>query len=209
MIPAISRLSTAFALATLCALAMPAHAQTAATLSTVASSVDVATLPTPKKTVLGLYLEPKDVMAAVTDEAAEKTLFLDVRTPEELTFVGTPTVADANVPFSVMSPMMEFDAEKGAYKLVPNGHFVSDVEARLALKNLNKNDRVILVCRSGERSARAADVLAKAGFTQVYNVVEGFEGDYGKTGRRDVNGWKNAGLPWTYKLDKAKIAANH
>ena len=77
------------------------------------------------------------------------------------------------------------------------------------LKNLNKNDRVILVCRSGERSARAADVLAKAGFTQVYNVVEGFEGDYGKTGRRDVNGWKNAGLPWTYKLDKAKIAANH
>ena len=74
---------------------------------------------------------------------------------------------------------------------------------------LRRSPRAAIWMSADERSARAADVLAKAGFTQVYNVVEGFEGDYGKTGRRDVNGWKNAGLPWTYKLDKAKIAANH
>jgi hypothetical protein len=43
----------------------------------------------------------------------------------------------------------------------------------------------------------------------VYTVIDGFEGDVGKdgpqAGQRVVNGWKNDGLPWTYKLDKDKL----
>ena len=62
---------------------------------------------------------------------------------------------------------------------------------------------------AGHRDARARhrrqDRLAEDGFTQVHSVVDGFEGDMSKDGRRSVNGWKNAGLPWSYKLDKAKM----
>ena len=65
------------------------------------------------------------------------------------------------------------------------------------------------MCRSGDRSAAAANQLAEAGFTAVYSVVDGFEGDVAKdgptAGLRTVNGWKNKGLPWGYKLEKAKL----
>ena len=81
--------------------------------------------------------------------------------------------------------------------------------SRLKAKGLTKADRVILICRSGDRSARAADLLANAGYTQVYSITDGFEGDAAKdgpqAGQRIVNGWKNAGLPWTYKLEKQKM----
>ena len=50
-----------------------------------------------------------------------------------------------------------------------------------------------------------ANRLAEGGFTQVWSVVDGFEGDMSKDGRRSVNGWKNAGLPWSHKLDKARM----
>jgi rhodanese-related sulfurtransferase len=69
------------------------------------------------------------------------------------------------------------------------------------------------MCRSGDRSARAADDLTTAGFTQVYSVVDGFEGDLAKdgpnAGRRAVNGWKNKALPWGYTLDKAKLTPDN
>jgi rhodanese-related sulfurtransferase len=68
---------------------------------------------------------------------------------------------------------------------------------------------VILICRSGDRSAKAQDRLQAAGFTRVYSIAEGFEGDTAKdgaqAGQRTVNGWKNGGLPWTYKLDKNRM----
>jgi rhodanese-related sulfurtransferase len=51
--------------------------------------------------------------------------------------------------------------------------------------------------------------LTVAGFKNVYSVVDGFEGDKAKDGpqkgERVVNGWKNKGQPWGYKLDKAKL----
>ena len=80
-----------------------------------------------------------------------------------------------------------------------------DVGRLLAAKGLAKTDRVIVMCRSGDRSARAVEKLAEAGFTRVYNQHEGFEGDLSADGRRSVNGWRNAGLPWTFKPDKAKF----
>lgn len=66
-------------------------------------------------------------------------------------------------------------------------------------------DTVVLICRSGDRSSRGANRLADDGYTQVWSVVDGFEGDMGKDGRRSINGWKNAGLPWSYKLDRDRI----
>ena len=79
----------------------------------------------------------------------------------------------------------------------------------MAAKGLSKNDTVILMCRSGDRSSKATNLLAELGYTKVYTVIDGFEGDVAKdgpqAGQRVVNGWKNAGLPWTYKLDKDKL----
>ena len=64
-----------------------------------------------------------------------------------------------------------------------------------------KSTPIFLICRSGGRSAVAAKQLIRAGYTNVWNLVEGFEGDKDKaTGARSVNGWRNAGLPWTYKI---------
>ncbi len=50
----------------------------------------------------------------------------------------------------------------------------------------------------------AADLMTKAGYTNVDSVYEGFEGDKNKEGVRTVNGWKNASLPWDYKIDQQR-----
>ncbi|MDZ7854922.1 hypothetical protein [Sphaerotilus sp.] len=60
-------------------------------------------------------------------------------------------------------------------------------------------------CRCGERSSRGVHRLAEDGHTRVYSVVDGFEGDLSKAGRREVNGWKNASLAWFCRLDKSRL----
>lgn len=55
---------------------------------------------------------------------------------------------------------------------------------------------VFLLCRSGQRSHRAATQLARAGYRQCFNVLEGFEGDKDGRGQRTVSGWRNKQLPW-------------
>ena len=66
------------------------------------------------------------------------------------------------------------------------------------------DDTILVMCATGGRGAMAVNALAQAGFTKVYNIINGFEGDrvddpgsvyHGKHMR---NGWKNAGLPWGY-----------
>ncbi|MDE2330501.1 MAG: hypothetical protein KGK16_06955, partial [Bradyrhizobium sp.] len=51
-------------------------------------------------------------------------------------------------------------------------------------------------------------VAGGAGFTKVYSAVDGYEGDLAATGPRSDHarhGWKNVGLPWSFRLDKAKM----
>lgn len=175
----------------------------AAALPAIAGEWD--SVPEKKATTLKLYMHPKDALARVSGPEAAKTLFIDVRTPQEAMFVGIAAPVEANIPYMVMPELPEWDAKKNAYKLVPNSGFLTAVTAKLEAKGLTKNDVVILMCRSGDRSATAANLLAKAGFTQVYSVFEGFEGDLSKDGRRVVNGWKNDGLPWSYELNKDKM----
>jgi rhodanese-related sulfurtransferase len=162
-------------------------------------------VPEKKATTFKLYMHPKDVFERMSGAEATKTLFLDVRTPQEAMFVGMTPMVDGNVPYMVMPELPEWDTAKKAFKLAPNSGFVDGVKTRLAAKGLTKDDTVILMCRSGDRSATAANLLAKAGFTKVYSVFEGFEGDLSKDGRRLVNGWKNDGLPWTYELNRDKM----
>ena len=182
-------------------------------LPALAEGVDASTLPDYKRSRLQLYLTPQEAYEIV-GKAPARTLFLDVRTRAEAMYVGMPTPADALVPYVEHQEMMtDWDERRHMYQLEPNSDFIQEAEIRLKEKGLGKTDQVILICRSGDRSARAADLLASAGFTRVYSIAEGFEGDSvkdgAKAGQRIVNGWKNAGLPWTYKLVKAKMYFPH
>lgn len=174
-----------------------------------AGTADWARLPELKRSKLNLYLTPRQAYDTLVREGS-RTLFLDIRTRAEAMYLGMPTLADALVPYVEHQEVMtDWDDKRNIYVLEPNVEFPQEVERRLQEKGLTKGDRVILICRSGDRSARAADLLEMRGFKQVYSIAEGFEGDMGKegaaAGRRAVNGWKNAGLPWSYKLDKAKM----
>ena len=169
---------------------------------------DFSKLPEKKQTKLGLYMTPADA-AEYVQKNAEKTLFVDVRTRAEVNFLGTPTSIDANIPYMEVNEWWAWNEKSDSFKLEVNSDFASEVAAHLEAKGLTKNDTIIFMCRSGDRSAKAVDLLATLGYTKVYSVTEGFEGDVAKdglhAGQRAVNGWKNAGLPWSYKLDKNKM----
>ena len=171
-----------------------------------AFAVDPASLPDIKKTKLGLYIEAREVPDFLKNHP--KALFLDLRTPEELLFVGTPQGIDGNAPFGIMN-YNKWDDKKKTYVRFPNPDFLSNFEYWAMDKGTEKADPVLLICRSGDRSALGADFLVKQGYTNVWSVVDGFEGDLAKDGpnkgKRAVNGWKNIGLPWSYDLDRARL----
>ena len=170
-----------------------------------AFAIDAKDLPEEKRTRLNLYVTAPEA-AALKGRLGAKALFVDIRSKAEVMFTGSPVAADANVPYVDLPDIgLAFDDKRGAYKLEPNSEFGAELARRVAEKGLSKGDVIILMCRSGDRSSRAINQqLADAGYTQVYSVVDGFEGDMSKDGRRSVNGWKNAGLPWTYKMDRDK-----
>ena len=171
-------------------------------------AVDASSLSKKKRTDAGLYLDAKEAYEVVKKEG-DSTLFVDVRTRAEVNFLGMASPADANVPYMTLSEWYAWNDKKSNFKMDLNDEFIPMMEQRLAAKGLTKDDKVILMCRSGSRSAAAANLLNKAGFTNVYTVVDGFEGDKAKSGpqkgQRVVNGWKNEGLPWTYKLNAGKM----
>lgn len=177
----------------------PAHAAPA--------PVDPATLPEVKRTKAGLYLMAAEVPAFIEARGGiGRVLFLDVRTRAEAMYVGMAQGVDALVPFVEHQEMMtDWDARRGMYQLEPLQNFVPEVNRRREQKDLARTDTVLLMCRSGDRSSRGANRLAEDGYTQVWSVVDGFEGDMSKEGRRSVNGWKNAGLPWSYKLERERM----
>lgn len=119
---------------------------------------------------------PRDAWALFSKGDA---VLVDVRTAEERKFVGY-------VPGSVHVPWAT------GTSLTRNPRFVRELEAKTG-----KDAVVLLLCRSGNRSAQAAEAAAIAGFTQVFNVQEGFEGDLDEAQHRGGrNGWRFHGLPW-------------
>ena len=73
-----------------------------------------------------------------------------------------------------------------------NPHFVGQV------KKIASVDRpVVLICRSGQRSVDAGIALEQAGFSEIINVLEGFEGPLDERHQRSkLSGWRKEGLPW-------------
>lgn len=108
---------------------------------------------------------------------------VDVRTAEELKFVG-------QVPETLHVAWATGTA------MTRNPRFVRELEAKLASRG-GKEAVALLLCRSGKRSVLAAQAATQAGFTHVFNILEGFEGDLdAQTQRGHGNGWRFQGLPW-------------
>ena len=159
-------------------------------------------LPADKQTTLGLYLTAEEAYEK-WKAAPDKVTVLDVRTPEEYLFIGHAEMA-WNVPLASQS--LQWDAAKRQFPMMPLPDFVARVQ-----KIAKANDTLLVMCRSGGRSAMAVNALAKSGFVNVYNITDGFEGDAVKNpdsvfdGQRLVNGWRNSGLPWTYQVDPSRM----
>ena len=106
-------------------------------------------------------------------------VFVDCRSEMEYLFVGHPVGAH-HVAWN--------DGPDWAL----NPHFVGQVS-----KIASMNRPVVVICRSGQRSVDAGHALESAGFTEVVNVLEGFEGPLDAQHQRSrISGWRFRGLPW-------------
>jgi rhodanese-related sulfurtransferase len=119
---------------------------------------------------------PREAWRLVQEGAA---VLVDVRTAEERKFVGH-VPESAHVPWATGT------------SLTRNPRFARELEAKV-----RKHEVVLLLCRSGKRSALAAEAAAKAGFEHAFNVAEGFEGELDASKHRGAtDGWRFHGLPW-------------
>lgn len=121
-------------------------------------------------------VSPQDAWDLVSSGAAA---LVDVRTTEERKFVG-------HVPDTLHVAWASGTA------LTRNPRFVRELEQKVS-----KEQNVLLLCRSGKRSVLAAEAATKAGFNNVFNILEGFEGEIdAQQHRGNSDGWRHRGLPW-------------
>ncbi|OQW94641.1 MAG: sulfurtransferase [Beggiatoa sp. IS2] len=135
-------------------------------------------------------LAPGEAWQLLQDDP--KATMIDVRSSMEFLFVGHPTgavlVAWIDEPEWDINP--NFVTE--VHRAVLNNSKAVEYPTEAILQN-----PVLLICRSGVRSLDAGKVLCEASFTQVYNVLEGFEGPLDAEHHRGtLGGWRYHGLPW-------------
>lgn len=163
------------------------------------------------RTPYDLYLTPREAWQMKT-AYADTVLLIDVRTRAEVKYIGMADAADANIPARFIRDDYAWSEKSNTYRTRENPDFVAAVERLLTLKGGDRNSTIILMCQSGSRVPGAARLLHQAGFGTVYTQYQGFEGVKAKQGpdqgKRVVNGWKNEGLPWSYRLDPAKMYFN-
>jgi rhodanese-related sulfurtransferase len=117
-------------------------------------------------------------------QSDDEAVLVDVRTQAEWAFVGVPDTTDLG-----KRPLF---AEWSSLGGGPDpAAFVAAVTAQV-----DPGAPIVLLCRSGQRSAAAAHALTAAGYGPAYNVVDGFEGPVDAEGHRGVAGWRADGLPW-------------
>lgn len=131
-------------------------------------------------------ISPPQAYRLLKENAA--AMLVDVRSTMEYDYVGHPV-----------------DALHVPIKEPPDWDTHADFVARLtqsitAQTGDEENPHAVpllMLCRSGKRSELAAQLALDAGFTEVYNVIEGFEGDRDEQGHRSsINGWRFHQLPW-------------
>ena len=124
-------------------------------------------------------LPPKEAWTWL--QAHPDTLFVDVRMEIESLYVGRP-------PGVVNVPWYEYP------DLQPDAAQFAETVAR---ETTGKDQPLLLICRSGQRTREAGKALEAAGFCNVQHVVHGFEGELDAHFQRStVSGWRFEGLPW-------------
>lgn len=183
----------------------------AAALTTSVRGAPPADVQEKWRTPYGLYLTPREAHEMKTAEPERVTL-IDVRTRAEIKFIGMAEGVDANIPWRLLRADYAWSDKSSTYRTRVNPDFVAAVDNLLAGRGLDRAAPIILMCQSGSRAPAAARRLHAEGFARVYTQYQGFEGvkaaDGPAAGQRVVNGWKNAGLPWSYALDKARMYFN-
>ena len=108
---------------------------------------------------------------------SEGYVYVDVRSEQE--FEGGHPKGAVNVPISHMGPA----------GFEPNPDFMSVMEQSFA-----KDEKLVIGCKSGARSRRAAAMLTSAGFSTVADMIAGFGGSRDAFGRPSP-GWQQKNLP--------------
>ena len=122
-------------------------------------------------------LKPDEAYALLKQAPGAK--LVDVRTRAEIDWVG-------RVPGAVEIEWASYPGMK------QNPNFLAALEQQVSKESL-----VMFLCRSGARSHNGAIAASAEGYTDSYNILEGFEGDKNAVNQRNTsNGWRAAGLPW-------------
>jgi rhodanese-related sulfurtransferase len=157
-------------------------------------------------------IEAYDMLNTVPD-----TYLIDIRTKAEYEYVGHPNNAYL-FPYMLLTEKLVKNGDKYEYKTVKNKDFISELG-----KAYKKTDNLLILSRDGAMSAIAAKEILSAGFKNVYDVRDGFEGAefpsyedadlqkyYRQLAKRNKiegyqqrrhYGWQWWGLPWTYGID--------
>lgn len=129
-------------------------------------------------------LSPADAYQLLVAEP--RAVLVDVRTRAEWAYVGAPDIGALGRELVSVEWVSYPDGTR-------NQAFLDQVAAA----GVTPDIPVAFICRSGQRSAAAAELATAAGFVRAYSVAEGFEGPLDGAGHRGVaGGWKAAGLPW-------------
>lgn len=142
----------------------------------------------------------KTILSRAAERGAVKALpYAGEVTPEEahsLLRLGKAKVVDIRSRFE-----HEFIGRIPDARLVEWRHWPSGEANPKFLEQLSsvfdKDEVLLMLCRSGVRSHGAAQAAAAAGYAQAYNILEGFEGDLDAEHHRGkLGGWRKRGLPW-------------
>ena len=119
-------------------------------------------------------VSPEEAKALIEDE---QYAYLDVRSIPEFD-AGHPPGA-YNIPIAHLTPS----------GMRPNPDFLEVVGS-----TFDKDAKLVLGCKAGGRSLRAAEALIRAGYTRVVDQRAGFEGARDAFGQLQEAGWRPAGF---------------
>lgn len=111
-------------------------------------------------------------------------VLVDVRAIVEWAYVGIPDLSSLDKEVITL----EWTKMTGQ----PNRGFVKQLEHAVP-----KDKKVLMICRAGVRSHAACQAAKQAGYENVINITDGFDGALDDKGqRKTVSGWCASGLPW-------------
>ena len=127
-------------------------------------------------------VSPQEAYALLQSDS--KILLVDVRTNAERDWVGRVNISEAQ------HLAVQWSLYPGG---TPNPDFLAQLQASVP----DKDSIILFLCRSGVRSRHGAKLASENGYTNCFDILQGFEGDKDEQGhRKTVGGWCQNNLPW-------------